>query len=144
MLCYAGESAAISAVLSWTGLEVEAGMGCDFYRTNYSIGSANRTYLGYTEFLSPPVIDNDDRYPGRNISLSHSSYIFPNMSYNDLLHGLSAAQQSNRDRMSKIDPIAQAIYTVKEDILQSFIVMVRHVLFVISSDAVYIHVFNND
>ena len=101
-------------------------MTCDFFRNNYSIADPNSTYLGYTPMLALPVSDSEARFPGKNVSLAHSSYAFPNMSYNELVHGLSSAQQRSRDRISKIDPIAKAIYNIKQDTLQSFIAMVRN------------------
>jgi hypothetical protein len=118
------ESAGIAAVLSWTGVELAAGMMCDFYRADYAIGNDNMTFLGFEEHLDPPLVDNSLRHPNQNVSFSHSSYIFPNMSYNDLVHGLSPAQQRSRDLASKIDPIAKAIYDIRVDSLQTFLTMV--------------------
>lgn len=103
-------------------------MACDFYRTNYSIATANISYLAFPELLARPLISNEDRFPGRNVSLTHSSYIFPNMSFNELMHGLSEAQLRDRDRMTLIDPIAKAIYDIKKETQQSFVSLVRHVV----------------
>lgn len=102
-------------------------MTCDFYRSDYSIATPNETFLGYEWLLAAPLSDTETRHPGRNVSLAHSSYIFPNMSLGDMLLGLSAAQRRNRDRIAKFDPIAKIIYNIKEDTLQSFVGMVKNI-----------------
>lgn len=124
-----GESAAVANVLSWTGLELEAGMTCDFYRSDYAIGN-DLTYLGHPDHLAQPVI-NDPKFSSRLVSLSDSSYIFPNMSLEDLVHNLSPSQQANRDLVSKIDPIAKSIYSTRNDTLQTYFAMEEDGMFLI-------------
>jgi hypothetical protein len=101
----------------------------DFYRTNHSIGNNNMSYLGFDDLIARPVDRESAKHFGRPISLSHSSYIFPNMSREDLIHRLSPAQQRNRDLVSNIDYIAKRIYEVRDDHFQSFFAMVRYVIY---------------
>ena len=106
--------------MSWTGVELEAGMTCDFYRTDYAVGKYTMS-LGCPEYLVDS--SRDTKYPSRNVSLAHSSYVYPNLTC-DNVPNLTSSQQNNRDTLSKIDPIAKSIYDIRMDTLQSFFALV--------------------